>query len=111
MGENDNFNLSTVNDYNYDNDDIENIEEHIIELIPGSRLTKTWLVLDNTWILVQNTKSVSGTTIWWECRYRRVSGCQYRLIMEIEESKEVEGENATVESLSIMAVKPMECVP
>ena len=83
MGQNDNFNLITVNVWEifyttiqswpqrglyysfsavwsvamvakttmiittYDNDDIENIEEHILELIPGSRLTNTWLL---SWI-------------------------------------------------------------
>ena len=64
------------------------IEKHTLELIPGSRIENTWLALDNNWIAVVNTRSVSGLRTWWECRYRRVANCPFRLETEISEQNE-----------------------
>ena len=53
----------------------EEINRHLIEIIPGQWMDAVWLALDNTWLQVKKTQSVRGNLIYWECRFRRIAMC------------------------------------
>ena len=82
-----------------DNDEIDFIEieevdeevdvtEHTIELMEGKTKDVIWCILDNNFIHLVNTKSVDERTFWWECRFRKLSKCQFRMETKVREEDE-----------------------
>ena len=55
------------------------LEEHCVEIIPGKKEGTIWLIVDSNYICVKNDESESGSVFWWECRYRRNTGCPFKM--------------------------------
>ena len=61
----------------------EDMADHTIELIPGTRPGAVWCIVDGSFIQVLNSQSVDCNTFWWECRFRRHSQCRAAITTRI----------------------------
>ena len=50
-----------------------------LELVPGSKGSARWLVVDNRWMMVPRGRDPDGVTFHWECRLRRTIQCPAKL--------------------------------
>ena len=49
----------------------DDLLDHNIEAIPGSKVGSTWYVLDDTYILYKIDTSVDGSEVFFKCSRRR----------------------------------------
>ena len=48
-------------------------------MVPGTKGSASWLVVDNKWMMVPRGKDPDGVTFHWECRLRRTIHCPAKL--------------------------------
>ena len=63
----------------------DDLLDHTIEAIPGSKVGSTWYVLDDTYILYKIDTSVDGSEVFLECSRRRHGRCPFKAAVSIQE--------------------------
>ena len=82
--------LLDANEYSYLVENAE-FDEMNLEIISGNKKDSAWLVINNQYICVKNDESLSGSSFYWECRTRRITGCPFKLQTEVDS----EGKHST----------------
>ena len=53
-------------------------------MVPGTKGSASWLVVDNKWMMVPRKKDPDGITFHWECRLRRTIQCPAKLTSTLD---------------------------
>ena len=75
--------LLDANEYSYLVENAE-FDEMNLEIISGNKKDSVWIVINNQYICVKNDESLSGSSFYWECRTRRITGCPFKLQTEVD---------------------------